>query len=256
MLYVSALAVALWCAPAWGTLVDRYSFTADGTDSVSGKNATAEGGAGFSGGALQLDGGAEYATLPANILNGFTGLTIEVWFTWNTNTDQTWSRIFDFGSSQSDYIYLTPDNGWSGTNTPGFALKAVAGGGSERDLTAPNTLPVGTETFMAITIAGHEATLYVNGSAVASADIIDPVSSLQPTTNNWLGQSEFANPYFNGSIDEFRIFNDAQSSGQVAFDYQNGPDDYVVPEPSTALLLLAGLCFGAIPYGIRRRKAG
>jgi uncharacterized protein len=252
-LFVSAFAVALGCAPAGATLVDRYSFTTAGTDSVGGKNATLQGGATVSGGALQLSGASEYASIPGLNINSFSGLTIEVWFTLGANPQ--WSRIFDFGSSQSSYLYLTP-NGSSGTPD----LELLTPGGSSRDVTDPSALTTGDETFMAITIKStgsddSAVAMYVNGTEVASGDIANQLSDLAPTTNNWLGQSEFAaNPYFNGSIDEFRVFNDAQTAGQIAFDDANGPDVANSPEPGAAFLLLGGLCLGAVPYA-RRRKS-
>ncbi len=253
-LFVSALAVALGCAPAGATLVDRYSFTTDGTDSVGSNNATLQGGASVSSGALQLGGVSQFASIPGLNINSFTGLTIEVWFTLGENPQ--WSRIFDFGSSTSSYLYLTP-NGSSGTPD----LELLTPGGSTRDVTDPSALTTGDETFMAITIKSigsddSAVAMYVNGTEVASGNIANELTDLAPTTNNWLGQSEFANPYLNGSIDEFRVFNSAQTASQIAFDSTNGPDLFVAssPEPGTAFLLLGGLFLGAVPY-LRRRKS-
>jgi hypothetical protein len=251
---VSALAAALVCASAGATEVDQYNFTGNGNDSIGTNNATLEGGATIFANALQLNGSGQYAELPPGILDSFTSLTIEVWFTWATNTDQTWARLFDFGSGTNSYLYLTPDvgSGWTSPGQSGFALLAPLGG-SERDLQGPTITP-GVETFMAITLNGSTATMYVNGVEVATKDIINTVADLNSTTNNWLGQSEFANPYFDGSIDELSIYNNAQSSDAVLADYNAGPAD-PIPEPGTALLLLGGLCLAAVSRAIRRRAS-
>jgi hypothetical protein len=259
---VSALAVALVCASAWATEVDQYNFTGNTNDSVGTNNATLENGATISGNALQLNGSSQYAELPSGLLNNFTSLTIEVWFTWATDTDQTWARLFDFGSGTNSYLYLTPDvgSGWTFPGQSGFALQAPGPSGpGERDLQGPAITP-GVETFMAITIepagAGNSTvTMYMNGFAVASTVIANVLSDLNATTNNWLGQSEFSgNPYFDGSIDQLSIYNDAESSDAVLAAYNEGPED-PIPEPGTALLLLASLCLIAVPRAIRHRAS-
>jgi PEP-CTERM motif len=69
-----------------------------------------------------------------------------------------------------------------------------------------------------------------------------PLSSYS-FTDLYLGRSAFpGDNSTSGSIDEFRIYNNAQSGAQVAADYAAGPDTVVVPEPaSVALLGLGGL---------------
>ncbi len=39
---------------------------------------------------------------------------------------------------------------------------------------------------------------------------------LESTSQNWIGRSQFAaDPYFNGSIDEFRIYRNALGAEQI-----------------------------------------
>ena len=47
---------------------------------------------------------------------------------------------------------------------------------------------------------------------------------LGATANNYLGKSQYNDPYFNGSINEFRIYNTALSAAQIATSFANGPD--------------------------------
>jgi hypothetical protein len=57
----------------------------------------------------------------------------------------------------------------------------------------------------------------VNGAALAiSNNITLSPSSMGVTTNNWLGRSEFSNPYLSGVLEEFRIYNVALSSAEIA----------------------------------------
>ncbi|HEX9046233.1 MAG TPA: LamG-like jellyroll fold domain-containing protein, partial [Verrucomicrobiae bacterium] len=64
---------------------------------------------------------------------------------------------------------------------------------------------------------GTTGILYVDGVAVGtnSAMTLKP-SNLNLTTQNYIGKSQYNDPYFNGQIDEFRIYNDRLSAGDVA----------------------------------------
>jgi Concanavalin A-like lectin/glucanases superfamily len=47
--------------------------------------------------------------------------------------------------------------------------------------------------------------------------------------NNWLGRSQWGDPLYDGSIDEFRIYNTALSAGEVADSFATGPDPAPLP---------------------------
>ena len=51
-------------------------------------------------------------------------------------------------------------------------------------------------------------------------------------------------------MNEFRIYNDAQSASQIAADFAAGPDVVVVPEPAT----LSCLGIGAVGLLLRRAR--
>jgi hypothetical protein len=234
-------------AVAQATLIDRYSFDTDGTDSVGGNNATLFNGASVSGGALQLDGTNQYASLPiGGVIAGLDSFTIEVWFTWVDNGQ--WARLFDFGQDDTSYMFLTPRNGridnGSPIDTPRFAI-STGGAFGEQQLNAPDAITAGSPAFLAVTfdLAGHTAVLYVNGVAVnTNTSMTLAPSDLGNTVNNWLGRSQFAsNPYFEGSIDELRIHDTVLSASGIGIDFETGPDDVVIPEPASLLLLLGGL---------------
>jgi hypothetical protein len=74
-----------------------------------------------------------------------------------------------------------------------------------------------------------------------------PLSSYS-FTDAYLGRSAFAGDNStSGTVDEFRIYNDARSAATIAGDLALGPD--AVPEPASAVL--AGL--GALALISRRR---
>ncbi len=162
-------------------------------------------------GAVDLDGTDDYVSLPAGVLGALNDFTIAAWV--YPDAISTWSRVFDFGSGTTRYMFLTPS---SGGGTLRFAI-TNNGNGAEQQLNAPSPLAAGVWTHVAITLSGNTATLYVNGSAVAtnSAMTLRP-SGLGATTQNWIGRSQFPDPYFNGRVDDFQIHDRALSASEVA----------------------------------------
>jgi hypothetical protein len=171
--------------------------------------------AGVIGSGLNLPGASgDYVTLPSGFIQTLTSITITVWV--NVHADQTWQRVFDFGSSQTVYMFLTSHAGGGNAR---FAI-STAGNTMEQTLNATAVLPTGTWTHVAIVLGSNGGTLYINGASVAT----NPALTLRPadlgaTTNNYLGRSQFVDPYFNGEIDDFRIYATALTSAQVTAIY-------------------------------------
>ncbi len=86
--------------------------------------------------------------------------------------------------------------------------------------------------------SGNHADLYMDGSLVSVSEINSYAYS--SSSANWLiGRRPVDPVYFNGLIDDVRIYNHALSETEVA---------QIIPEPATALLL----GFGAMM--LRRKK--
>jgi hypothetical protein len=214
----SPQAAAVTLSPTVGSLVHRYSFSETGgttvADSVGGPvwTGTLPNGGNFSNGQLTLaSNSSHYVSLPAGIVSTLTNFTIEVWV--KLNSIGSGARLFDFGSSTSNYMFLAPLSASSGKlrfaiTTPGNSVLAIDG---------TNALSAGVTNHVVVTLNGNTGMLYVNGAAVGTnnAMTLNP-SSMGSTANNWLGRSEFSNPYLNGVLDEFRIYNRALSPAEVA----------------------------------------
>jgi endoglucanase len=198
---------------------DESAGTSAGDATGNGWNGTLQNGAawstGLSGNALSLNGSGAYATLPAGVVNGVTDFTITAWV--NLAANPSWARIFDFGTGTNNYMFLcaNPNN----ANALRFAINSGSG---EQQING-TALALGTWTHVAVTMTGGVGTLYINGLAVGtSAGMTLNPSSLGSTTNNYIGKSQFNDPYFSGKIDDFRIYASGLSGSQVASLYKAG----------------------------------
>ncbi|WP_090438834.1 LamG-like jellyroll fold domain-containing protein [Duganella sp. CF458] len=167
--------------------------------------------AGKQGNAVLLDGVDDYVALPAKLMDGVADFTIAVRVFWDGG--RNWARIFDFGSGTTHYMFLTPQAAGAGLR---FSISLANGWGDQSLSSAP--LPSGQWVHVAVTLSGSTGTLYVNGSAVATnSQMTHAPFRMRSTTQNWIGRSQYsADPYFNGKIDDFRIYNGALSAAEVA----------------------------------------
>jgi DUF1680 family protein len=207
-------------APAQpANLTHLYTFNTDTSDSIGGANGVLQGNAAVTNGTLLLDGVNSYLALPANLISGYNAITIEAWVT--DSGSGGWSRIFDFGNNTSDYMFLSLP---AGDGYLRGACTTNGGGANEQVIEWTGNRPaVGQNSQIVWTLDGptHTGLLYVNGALVAAnSNMTFTPAVIGNTANNWLGRSEYGgDPYFKGSIDEFRIYNTALSSNAVYQDY-------------------------------------
>ena len=165
---------------------------------------------GRSGNAVSLDGTNDHVTLPAGVVSGLTDFTISAWV--KLDAISTWSRVFDFGSGTNNYMFLTPS---APGGNPRFAIRTPSVGEQIIDGSAP--LSTGNWIHLAVTLSGTIGTLYVNGKAVGTNTIItlDP-SSLGNTAANFIGKSQWPDPYLDGLVDDLRVYETALGSAAIA----------------------------------------
>jgi hypothetical protein len=224
--------------PAKAVLVHRYSFDeTSGTtakDSVGTADGTVVGTATFGGGKLTLSGGAVgstagYVDLPNGMISALTNATFEIWATWKGGA--IWQRLCDFGNSTQGedqqgtgdtYFFISPRGG---NNVARFAVTLTSGGAGEESLDAPVSFVVGQETHIAVTYnsTAQTARMFINGKRVGWRSVDIALSDLNDI-NNWLGRSQWNDPFLNGVFDEFRIYSGTLSDAEVAADYAAGPD--------------------------------
>jgi hypothetical protein len=257
--FTSTNSVSITVTPVTATLIHRYSFATDASDSIGGANGTFDGDATVSGGQLVLDGSVgSGVALPSGILSGLDEVTIEAWVTF-PSTINPYANLFAFGNE--DLIPLDPNNGAGenyisfSPNTAGATAQANFGQGApgylgERDAAINGVLDNQTNMQIVVVyhpLAGYEA-FYTNGVLASSIsmfdDLIDPVASSGPTyTNintgvpgasilaytlgadptNFIGQSLYAPGYLNNAPTPIDIGDPGLLANIDEFRIYNGP---------------------------------
>jgi hypothetical protein len=171
---------------------------------------------GYDGGAMKFSGQSGcYISLPiGTTISNLHNATIASWVNWTASTSN-WQRIFDFGkSSATGYMFLTPRNGANATMR--FAITKTSNGG-ESMATAPQVLPTGWH-HVAVVIDGDNGLMSLYLDAVAVVDEVATTtipSDLGVTTQNWLGRSQWPDPYLNGMLDNFVIYDYAMTQEEI-----------------------------------------
>ena len=169
------------------------------------------------------DGGG-FVVMPALHNLAPNALTIAVWINLVASTaNQNWERIFDYADSTTNpnWFNLTARTGAT-PDGPIFAMANVGRKTADQQLLVSSTaLTANVWHHVAIVLpAGSTYTglMYIDGAVVATNKAMTlHLSDIGPTVNNWLGRSEFAaDPYFNGSMDDLRVYKRALSTQEIA----------------------------------------
>lgn len=213
-------------------LLAYYPFNGDANDySGNGNNGTPTGdtfsyAAGKVGQAIFLSGGTAYVDLP-DVFDNFTpGLTFSLWA--NPAAAANWARFLSFNNgSDSDNIFFSRVG--TGTTLRFHVYRGASSAGGLLD--AANALALNEWQMFTVTMTETgQAAIYKNGLLVASGTVQTP--NLIARTNSWIGRSAWADQYYNGGIDEVRIYNYALTADQVADLYVNDAGPYCRWKPT------------------------
>jgi hypothetical protein len=187
-----------------GTLVTKTAGSTPGYHFAAGKV----------GRALYLNSASEgYVVLPSGLLANACEATIATWV--YLNNESSWQRLWAFSASSSAFTYLAASNDKTGPLR--FRITTSGLGDDEQFVDGPSPLPTGTWTHVAVVLGPEGLIIYVNGEqAVASTHITLRPADLGKTVNNYIGRSNFGwDPYLDGNIDEFRIYDRALSHAEI-----------------------------------------
>lgn len=267
---------------AFAQVAHRYSFTSDASDSVGSSDGTViDAGTtanfSFTGGMLDFSANTgetsnaitenAYLDLPNGIVSAAAaaGDSGEVAFEWwyTLSESRTWQRVGDFGNSNngedtsasgsaSDYLSIVATSGRGNivdmtNHTASGAEPAVGLGGTAALGTPYHVMAVydasDKRAFVPGVGSGGTMSLYVDG-ALVGIGAIHPNFDLNTfdDVNNWLGRSQWGDPLFDGSYDEFRIYDEAPADEYVANSFTAGPNSLATfiskpPQPDFSLVV-------------------
>lgn len=165
--------------------------------------------AGIEGDAIHCDGFDDHLTLPSGVVAALGDFTVSTWVKLDSLT--TWARVFDFGTGMDNYMFLAP---MGPAGSPRFAIRTPLTGEQVVDGNTP--FPIGQWTHVAVSLSVSTTTLYLNGAAVGvNANNSLTPASMGGTTANFIGKSQWPDPYLHGAVDDFRIYGTALAAEEI-----------------------------------------
>jgi hypothetical protein len=204
---------------AWGFNENAGTSAADG--SGNGRTGTIRQAqwvpSGKYGAALAFDGIDDWVTVADHAsLDLTTGMTIEAWVKPGAMTGWETLVMKERGAGDFAYALYAHDGGSLAGGAPVPSGNVRAGGG-QQTLRGTTTLPSGEWTHVATTYNGATQRLFVNGVEVASRPQTGPIAVSGGVlriggNNSWSGE------FFQGQIDEVRVYNRALTQPEIAAD--------------------------------------
>ncbi|MEU6247966.1 LamG-like jellyroll fold domain-containing protein [Glycomyces sp. NPDC047010] len=172
--------------------------------------------------ALDLTGGsassatAPYVAIPNGLFEGRDQVTIATWLRWDGGADFQW--VYNLGKDNATATFLTPSYQGPGTNRS--SIKPV-NGSAEVGVDGTGKLPAGQWVQAVTAIDGESIVYYLNGVEVgrtaARLDLDAVMHDPDGTTSGFIGKAFWTgHPFFDGAIDDFRVYDTALDAAQVA----------------------------------------
>jgi hypothetical protein len=219
------------------SLIHRYSFDGRGTaitDSVGDADGRLVNGTLADDGELALAGAPTnaYVDLPDGLISGLQSVTIETWVRWSGGAVR--QRIFDFGMNSAgedrtgrgtSFLMLEPNSSNNRLATYANFTATADDTSANRYVEAPSRLST-TMHQIAVTFDATSATLrlYLDGELQGRSATGTASLSQIDDRNAWLGRANYDEPYFQGTLYEFRIYDTALDDAAIAASNEAGPD--------------------------------
>ncbi|MGI9111088.1 MAG: LamG-like jellyroll fold domain-containing protein, partial [Gaiellaceae bacterium] len=205
--------------------------------------------AGKFGNALSFNGtNASVTVADSSSLDLTTGMTIEGWVRPTTVTSFRTLLVKERPGGLVYGLYASSD-----TNRP---QSQVTVGSTARLLDGIAAIPAGAWTHLAVTYDGTTQRLYVNGTQVATLAVAGTI--LTSTSPVKIGGNSIWDEWFNGLIDEVRIYNRALSAAELQTDMNtsiSSPDSTSPSAPGT-LAAIGGLGQVSLSWGAAADDVG
>ena len=213
---ITGLVASYPCESASGSVLPDTSGRGKHATLANGSGASPSGfsfGAGKVGNALTMSPANQaYVSLPRGIVSPLSEATVAAWV--KLKSGAAFQRIFDFGVDTANFMYLV-NSGNSGVVRFRISSEAL---GKNQAVEGAEPLPIGKWTHVAVTIGDKGVAIHVDGAQVAQqAPATLRPADLGDTGNNFIGRSPFDDdPYLDGQVDEFRIYNRVLTTAEVA----------------------------------------
>jgi hypothetical protein len=205
---------------AWWTFDEGTSTTA--SDYSGNRNtATLEGSPawvfGKRGGALSFNGASTdvYISTGSSGINSPTNLTMSAWVKLASSQPTPTGILTKEQGDCTNSSYAFEINGF----TPTFIVEST---GSVRDAADGTALPIGQWKLLTGVYDGSTAKMYVDGVLINTTSHVQGIKSTTGTFQ--IGRQKFCSPvrFFNGSIDDVRLYSQALSAAEVFVLYRAG----------------------------------
>jgi hypothetical protein len=222
-------------------LVLHYPMNGNATDaSGNALNGTMTGGItpmedrfGNTGAALQFNGSNGFIDVPDGVYFDGSDFTVSAWVRKVSNN--SWSRLFDFGNGQAnDNVLMAISSG-----TSGRPISQIYSGTTAGPQVSSPTVPLTNNNWELLTYtwSNGNAVLYINGVQRGQGAQSTPENVVR--TINYIGRSNWASDgYANAGFDDFRIYNRKLNLSEI--------QSLVMEQPSNlnAIVTSGALCNG------------
>ncbi len=173
---------------------------------------------------LIFDGIESEVNIPdmGDLISTLTSSSYSAWVSIDEDATGNWMRVFDFGTGTTNYLFISPRIGTAGEVRGAILSQAMSDASiDEVGVTSAAPLVDGWHHLAMVIEQGDPngtLTLYVDGWSAGSTETPAMPADLGVTTQNWLGMSQWdGDDFYEGLMDEFRIYNRALSEGEVRY---------------------------------------
>lgn len=148
-----------------------------------------------------------------------TAITVELWARPQVNTPLHYlvSNVSDTGTGKKGYEMVSNYNG-----TSSFEFSVWGVDGTKHKATASNTLTVGNWHHVVGTYDGSNVRIYVNGALKTTTAYSGSIATPADFSLKFGRLGSSALYYWNGQMDNIRIYDYARTQAQIAWDYNRG----------------------------------